>query len=242
MKAPRPGRLRPCGQPVILQHLPDHQRDLDDPLPRDPGHRVQVHPQLVGMIEVAGEHRMRIEIHTPQVDHPRQPGGVVNDRLRGGAARRIVQLGHVHPVWPVCRCALLKHRLGGDALDETLENHRPAGHPAHRPLGHGEVIADQIELGVALSIVVSGEDDPARMRDDDLASVHVQRHRGGHAAHGNLRPASHRVRSCLTSLICPGRPSPSSRSPSDSTSRAALPSCITCGRSSNRARSGWSRR
>ncbi|CNV46065.1 Uncharacterised protein [Mycobacterium tuberculosis] len=194
------------------------------------------------MIEVAGEHRMRIEIHTPQVDHPRQPGGVVNDRLRGGAARRIVQLGHVHPVWPVCRCALLKHRLGGDALDETLENHRPAGHPAHRPLGHGEVIADQIELGVALSIVVSGEDDPARMRDDDLASVHVQRHRGGHAAHGNLRPASHRVRSCLTSLICPGRPSPSSRSPSDSTSRAALPSCITCGRSSNRARSGWSRR
>src|SRR5438270_4086140 len=39
--------------------------------------RSQVDPQFVGVIEVDGLHRMRVEVHAAQVDHPRQAGGVV---------------------------------------------------------------------------------------------------------------------------------------------------------------------
>lgn len=62
---------------MVLEHLACHQRDLDDPPPLDPGHRVQVDPQFIGMIEVGGKHRMRIEVDAAEIDHPGQSGGVL---------------------------------------------------------------------------------------------------------------------------------------------------------------------
>jgi len=37
---------------VILKHLAGDHRHFDDPLPGNSGHRVQVNPQFVGVIEV----------------------------------------------------------------------------------------------------------------------------------------------------------------------------------------------
>ena len=135
MEAPRPGGLGPRRQPVVLEHLAGDQRHLDDLPPVDPGHRVEVDPQLVGMVEVVGAHRMRIEVDAAEVDRPDQAGGVVDDRFLGRRARRVLQLGDIDAVGPFLRGALLEHGLLGDALDEPLEDHRPVGHAAQRSVG-----------------------------------------------------------------------------------------------------------
>ena len=174
VKAPRPRSFRPRDQAVVLQHLAGHQRDVDDPPPRDPGHRVQIDPQFVGVVEVAGEHRVRIEVDAAQVDRPRQPGGVMDDRFGGRGAGRVAQLGDVHPVRPFRGRPLLEYGLLGDALDEAFQNHRPAGHTAQRPVGDRQVITHQVELGVRAGTRVGGEDHFVRMGDGDLASGHFQ--------------------------------------------------------------------
>ena len=93
VEAARPGRLRPRGQPVVLEHLAGHQRDVDDLPPGHPGHRVEVDAQFVGMVEVVGEHRMRVEVDAAQVDRPGQAGRVMDDGLfgRGAATRSAVR-------------------------------------------------------------------------------------------------------------------------------------------------------
>ena len=68
---------------MVLQHAPGDERDLDDLAPRDTGHRVQVDPQLVGMVEVLGEYGVRVEVDAAEVDHPGQVGGVADDHLVG---------------------------------------------------------------------------------------------------------------------------------------------------------------
>ena len=117
---------------------------------------------------------MRIEVDAAQVDRPGQSGGVVDDGFLGRGAGRVAQLGDVDPVGPFCRRSLLEDRLLVDALDEPFQDHRAAGHAAQRTVGDGQVVADQVELGVAGSPVLTGEDHLVRMGDGDLASGHVQ--------------------------------------------------------------------
>src|SRR5581483_8400714 len=50
----RAGRLRPPDEPEILERLSRDEGDLSDGRPRDARDRVQVHPQLVGVLEVVG--------------------------------------------------------------------------------------------------------------------------------------------------------------------------------------------
>ena len=54
----------------------------------DAGHRVEVDPQLVGMVEVLGADRVRVEVDAAEVDDPGEPGGVVDDDLVGGPPGR----------------------------------------------------------------------------------------------------------------------------------------------------------
>ena len=71
---------------MVLQHLPGDQRDLDDLPPGDAGHRVEVDPQLVGVVEVLGAHRVRVEVDAAEVDHPGERRGVADDDLVGERA------------------------------------------------------------------------------------------------------------------------------------------------------------
>ena len=112
-------------------------------------HRVEVDPQLVGVGEVVGAHRVRIEVDAAEVDRPHQAGGIVDDGLLGRGAGRVLQLGDVDEVRPLLGRPLLEDGLLGDALDEPLEDHRPVPHSAQRALGDGEVVVDQVELGDA---------------------------------------------------------------------------------------------
>ncbi len=148
VEAARPRRLGPGGQPVVLEHLASHQRDVDDLRPVHAGHRVEVDPQFVGVVEVVGAHRVRVEVDAAEVDRPHQAG-----RRRGApppwprCPDAYLQLGDVDPVRPLLGGALLEDRLLGDALDEPFEDHRPVGDAAQRAVGHREVVVDQVQLG-----------------------------------------------------------------------------------------------
>ena len=157
-------------QAVVLEDHPRYERDMNDLTPVDTGHRVQVDTQLVGVGEVVGADRMRVEVDAAEVDRPHQACRVVQHRLLGGRARGILQLRDVDVVGPLLGRSLLKDRLFGDALDEPLEDHRPVGHPPQRARSDIEVIANQVHLGDA----DVREDDLVGMRDRHLLTVDLQ--------------------------------------------------------------------
>jgi hypothetical protein len=98
----------------------------------------------------------------------------MDDGFRSGSATRVMQFGNVDPVGPFGGCPLLEHGFLCDALDETLEDHRPAGDPAQRPLRDGQVVVDEVELGVRARPAVAFEYHLVRMGDGDLVPGHFQ--------------------------------------------------------------------
>ncbi|SHT56184.1 Uncharacterised protein [Mycobacteroides abscessus subsp. abscessus] len=155
---------------MIFQHPANDKRDIQDLAPWHPRHRVQVDAQLVGVVQVIGTHRMRIEIDTAEVDHPGQRCRIGDDGLPGGGPARIVQLGRGDPIRALFRHALLKHRLLRDALDEPLQDHGPVAYPAQRSLCDIEVVVDQVALGDARV----GKNHFIRVRDGDIAPRDLQ--------------------------------------------------------------------
>ena len=146
------------------------ERHVADLRPRHARHRVEVDPQLVGVVEVVGADRVRVEVDAAEVGDPREPRRVVEDDLVGGASRRERQLRGPDPVRAVVRGALLEERLAGGAVDEALQRHRPAADPAQRPVGDREVVLDEVELRVA----GLREVDLGRVRDRDLAAADLE--------------------------------------------------------------------
>ena len=123
------------------------------------------------MVKVVGTHRVGVEIDAPEIDRPRQAGGVVDDGLLGRRAGGVLQLGDVDEIRALLRGALLEDGLLGDALDEALENHRPPGDTAQGAVGDGQVVADQVQLGDTRI----RKDDLVRMADGHVPTVHLQR-------------------------------------------------------------------
>ena len=184
-----PGRLGPAGQPEVGQHLAGDQRDVEDLRPLHPGHRVQVDPQLVRVVDVIGPDRVRVQVDAAQVGHPGQPGRVAQHDLVGGPPGRERQLHGLHPVRPRRRRPLLEERLLIGPVDEPLERHRPSARAAQRALGHGQVVPDQVQLGVPGAreidlLRVADRDLAARDLDDLLGVRHVT------TIDGALLPAS----------------------------------------------------
>ena len=161
-----PGRLRPADEPDRLERLLRDERDLADLGPLDARHRVEVDPQLVGMVEVLGPDRVRVQVDAAEVGDPGEAGRVVDHDLVGGPAGRERQRRDPQPVGPVVRAPASGRTPPFGAVDEPLEGHRPAAGAAQRPVGHGEVVRDEVELRVA----GLGEVDLVRVRDRDLAA------------------------------------------------------------------------
>ena len=53
-----------------------------------PGPGIEIDAQLVGVIEIAGAHRVRVQLDAAEVHDPGEPRRVVDDDLLGGAPRR----------------------------------------------------------------------------------------------------------------------------------------------------------
>src|SRR5207253_10794106 len=169
VETPGTGGLWPAGQPEVFEHLPGDQGDFTELGPGDRGHRVQVDPQLVRMIEVAGPDRMRIEVDASEVDDPGELGRLADDDLLGGPARGKAEHHRLDPLRARAGRPLLEEGFTLGPVDEALERHRPPGHPAYGSLGHGQVVTEQIGLGVA----GSREEDLVRITDGDLPSTDI---------------------------------------------------------------------
>jgi hypothetical protein len=200
MHAPRPGGLRPAGQPEIGEHIPRHKRDGENLRPLNARHGVKVHPQLVGVVEIRREHRVRVQVDAAKVDHPREAGRVPQHDLIGGPPGRKAQLGGGDPVGPLVWGALLEERLGLRAVHEPFQRHRAPGHAAQRPVGDGQVVADEVQLGVP----GPREEDLPRVGDGYLAPARLDDHlRFRHRP--TIRRGLRRPRNPMTMAFMPPR-------------------------------------
>ncbi len=68
--APRSRRLRPAHQAEIVERGADHAGDLADLTPPDSRYWIQIDAELIGMIEILGAHRVRVQLEAGQVGHP----------------------------------------------------------------------------------------------------------------------------------------------------------------------------
>ncbi len=142
----RAARLRPADEPVLPQDLIRHRRDAPDLVPPDAGDGIEVHAELVGVIQVGVPHRVRIQVDAAEVHHPRELRGVADDDLVRAPTRGELELHHVDPGRPRRRRALLEEELAPRAVDVALQRHGPIAHPAQRAVGHREVVPDELEL------------------------------------------------------------------------------------------------
>ena len=186
VEAAGPRCLRPADEADIFEDLPGRKGDLADLLPPHTGHRVQVHAQLVRMIEIIRPDRMRVEVDAAEVDDPGKGGVVAHNDLVGCPTRREPQLDGVDPGWAGLRRALLEEELALGSVDEPLQRHRSTRHTAQRTVRDGDVVANQIGLGVA----GVRKEHLLRVADRDLLAGQLQ-HLGRSWGHGRtIRPTS----------------------------------------------------
>ena len=101
------------------------------------------------MVEIVGAHRVRVQLEAGEVGHPRERRGVARHHFFGAAAGRKAQRHHLDPGRPRLRRALLEEELAVDAVRIAHQHVGPAARGAQRAVGHGEVVAHEVELGVA---------------------------------------------------------------------------------------------
>ena len=123
---------------------------------------------------------------------------MLHAQLVGGAvpAREV----HAHRLDPVGRAAgeaLLVHLLAGDAGGEAVQHARPVPQRPHRPVGDGDVVLREVELGLA----AGREVDAVGVGDPHGAAVDLQLDRRPGARHRAQRRQAFRRR-----ITCPTIP------------------------------------
>src|SRR5262249_46212711 len=69
-------RLRPADDAKVLERCAHDLSDITNLAPFDAGHRIEIDAQLVGVIEIVGPDRMRMELEASQIRHPAECRGV----------------------------------------------------------------------------------------------------------------------------------------------------------------------
>ena len=147
--AARARRLRPADEAEVVERRAHDAGDLADLRPLDAGHRIEIDAQFVGMIEIVGAHRMRVQLEAGEVRHPGERGGIARHDFLRAAAGREAQRHDVDP-----RRAATSARASGRRTRRRCRwdsgRARSAARPRRqRALRDGEVVAREIELGVA---------------------------------------------------------------------------------------------
>ena len=137
--------LREADQAVLLEHLAHAPGDGADLVEVDLGHRVEVDPQLVGMVEVAAPNRPGVPVDHAEVDSPSEVRGVGGDEL---ACVRPLGNGTVAvSASPArCRARVLEEEIAVDAVDPALERRRTVAQVPYGRLLALEVVVDEVEL------------------------------------------------------------------------------------------------
>ena len=113
------------------------------------------------MIEVVGADRMRVQLEAREIGHPHQGGRLVRHDLFGRAPGGEPQRDALEPWRARLRRALLEEELAADAVGIADQDVGPAAGSLQGSLGHSDVVAREIELGVA------------GLREQDLAGLTI---------------------------------------------------------------------
>ena len=142
------------------------ERDSAHVVPCHSRDRIEIDAQLVGMVEVFGAHRMRMQLEAGEIGHPRQRRRVSRHDFFSRAPGRKAQRHDFDPRRPRLGCALLKEEVAVSAVGVADEHVGPPAGAAERTIGDCEVVVDEIELGDA----GFGEQHLARIRDRHFLS------------------------------------------------------------------------
>ena len=150
--AARAGRLGPADQADASSASLATSATSRTCVPGHARHRIEVDAQLVGMVEVLGADRMRVEVDAAEVDDPEQ----LRRRPAARSRRRFGRTGSCSSTVSIqsgrdSGARFWKKKSPAGAVDEALERHRPAAGASQRSVGHGPVVRDQVALGVAAS-------------------------------------------------------------------------------------------
>ena len=148
-----------------------------------PGLRIEVDAQLVGVVDVVAADRPRVQVEAPEVHRPHEVGDVDRAQLVGGAAARERDPHGLQPLGALLGHPLLEERLAERAVGEALQHGRALEDAAQGALADGEVVVDEVELGLA----AGREEDLVRIGDPHRGPVHVDFDRGSRHAPTLLR-------------------------------------------------------
>ena len=184
VQAAAAGGLGEAPQPELVEGGPHLAGRLPDLVEDDAGLGVEVDAQLVGVIGVRGPAGPDVEAQAPGVGGPHHMGDVGGHHgVGGGAVGGAHHLG-AQPVGGALGHPLLEKRRPLGPVGVALQQGGAVAHGPHEGLGHGQVVADQIELGLA----PLGEEHLVGVGDPHLAPGQLEDHRlSGHGGGGCRR-------------------------------------------------------
>jgi hypothetical protein len=138
----RPAGLGPATKAHLVQQRLHLERHCAHVRPTDARTRIEIDPQLVRMTEVAGAHRMRMQLDATKIDHPRKPRRIVDNDFFRGASRRKRERYRSQPRGALRWCALLVERLTFGAIDVSLEDKRTIPDSGQRPRRDRQIVAN----------------------------------------------------------------------------------------------------
>ncbi|MFZ0296739.1 MAG: hypothetical protein WAM13_00170 [Candidatus Sulfotelmatobacter sp.] len=97
--AARAAGFRPTTKANLIEKTLHFKRDAANIVPTDAGNRIQIDAQFIGMIEIAGAHRMRVQFDAAKVHNPGKSGCIIDPNFFGGTAGRERQSDSPQPVW-----------------------------------------------------------------------------------------------------------------------------------------------
>ena len=140
------GRLRPARVADLGERLAHDRRDALRVGEVGARLRVDVDPQLVGMLGVGAPRRPRVEVDHGEVRGPDDLRELGHAELVGVPPRGEGDAGGLDPVGPLLGHALLVDLLALDPVREAAELRRPLVQRAHDPLADREVVVDEVAL------------------------------------------------------------------------------------------------
>ena len=111
-----------------------------------------------------------MQLEAGEIRHPRQVGRVARHDLFGGASGGKAYRHHLDPRRAVLRRALLEEEFGVDAVGIADQDVGTAARAAQRAVGDAQVVANDVELGIA----GLRKEHLARIGDDDVAVVDAE--------------------------------------------------------------------
>ena len=233
------GGLGEAGVAELVEQRVCLGRDAHRVVEVGPRLRVEVDPQLVGVIDILAAHGPGMEGDGAHLRGPADDRQLGRTHLVGVTARRELDPRRLHIVRCPLGDALLKERVtaatlarrhdhaGVYALGPALQRRRPPVERPHDAVADGQVVAHELELGDGARALRGREDHAIGVGDPQIAPAGVNHRRlgGGHARkfYGKFahKTAADRKTTCAAARVPPerGPAAPACESATDSRTR-----------------------